>query len=195
MTTVTGVTAAHIAELTGPIPRVTSLPSTPDNGDQVLFVVDDGYAGILWHLIYNADSIADQKWEFVGGTDLIAEMAGYDSVFTESSTAWGEMTPRTISIPLDGDYDITVCADNFQSTVAGVTIFAGYAIGATEATDLDAAQANVVSANDGRFVSSTQRRGISGTPLDLTSKFKVDNDTAIISCTARRLIARPVRVG
>src|SRR4051812_22380129 len=54
--------------------RVTSLPVSPVDGQEVYYVAD-ATNGVLWHLRYNAASASAYKWEFVGGSPLESSSA------------------------------------------------------------------------------------------------------------------------
>jgi len=79
-------------------PKVTELPVSPTDGDEVYFVVEDG----LWHLRYEAST---ERWNFLGGSQLwnrqpnlvIDEGSPYD--------VWKDVdNPPALTIPLFGEY-------------------------------------------------------------------------------------------
>lgn len=93
--------------------RVTTLPSSPSDGQEVYYVASAA-DGVLWHLKYNAGSASAYKWEFLGGPPTKRERAdgGY-----RNASSWGELTTgvgEAITLPLAGDYDI-----EFGANVSG----------------------------------------------------------------------------
>lgn len=85
--------------------RVTSLPSSPYDGQEVYYVADAAN-GILWHLRYNASSSSAYKWEFVGGSELRTSSSTSVAL---NSAPFIELTPLiSIILPLAGDYQLGV---------------------------------------------------------------------------------------
>jgi hypothetical protein len=83
------------------IPRVTSLPPDPVDGQEVIYVASAA-DGVLWHLKYNAGSASAYKWEFVGGGELASGPLGD---ITTASTGYVALTSGpSIVLPLAGDY-------------------------------------------------------------------------------------------
>src|SRR4051812_173693 len=61
---------------TGPAPvvsRVTSLPASPTDGQEVYWQVDAGPPTVVWHMRRNA---ALAKWEFLGGPPIAYRQEG-----------------------------------------------------------------------------------------------------------------------
>ena len=82
--------------------RVTSLPGSPFDGQEVFYAADAAN-GVLWHLRYRAAASGSYKWEFVGGPPMNAV------VLADEGTASGSLTDLTtngpsITMPLAGDY-------------------------------------------------------------------------------------------
>lgn len=84
---------------------VTSLPSSPVDGQTVVYAAD-ATNGVMWTLRYRAASSSSYKWEFVGGTS----MATYGATTSRSttSTTYTALTGEAIevTVPLAGDYRI-----------------------------------------------------------------------------------------
>lgn len=88
-----------------PAPTVTSLPASPVDGDEVVYVAN-ATNGVSWRLRYRAASASSYKWEFVGGAELRSEGVG--------GTTWGTWnntnslnhvnTNVSLTVPLAGDY-------------------------------------------------------------------------------------------
>jgi hypothetical protein len=85
------------------IPYVTTLPSTPADGQEVYYGAD-ATNGRIWHLRYRAASASSYKWEFIGGSPL--------DTFTSASATKGAGTTfaalsdslPTLTIPRAGEY-------------------------------------------------------------------------------------------
>jgi hypothetical protein len=86
-------------------PRVTTLPSSPSDGQEVYYVASAAN-GVLWHLKYNAASASAYKWEFVGGS----RWGSQDStVVALNNASMIELSPNiSITLPLAGDYELGV---------------------------------------------------------------------------------------
>jgi hypothetical protein len=90
----------------------------------------DATNGVTWAFRYNAGSASSYKWEFVGGSDLVATITGNES--TTTVTTWvdlGTIGPRVV-VPRAGDYDFIAGTQASHSLSAGGIQF-GLAIGAT----------------------------------------------------------------
>ena len=57
----------------GPPTVVTSMPTTPYEGQEVYYVAD-ATNGVMWRFRYRGASPSPYKWEFVGGSDILTEM-------------------------------------------------------------------------------------------------------------------------
>ena len=130
----TGGAAANMVDIQGPFvdlatwlntdlqPRVaaavpsfvTSLPVGATDGQEIYYQADAAN-GIIWHLRYNAGSASAYKWEFVGGSELSSEVITQET--TTSSVYVALTTPGpSITLPLAGDYDVTI---GTYATVSG----------------------------------------------------------------------------
>lgn len=115
-----------------PIAVVTTLPATPGDGDEVYFLTPASGdtqpfdAGVLWHLRYRAGSPSTYKWDCLGGGSLAWN--GGAGVNFSVANAWTQADPAAqLTLPLPGDYEVSVQAQG-QSTVAGVIALGlGYA--------------------------------------------------------------------
>jgi hypothetical protein len=85
------------------VPLVTSLLSSPIDGQEVYFLADAA-KGLVWHLRYRAASGSAYKWEAIGPVPSMAGPAGSSTITT---TAAVEMTsgPR-VTFPLAGEYEV-----------------------------------------------------------------------------------------
>jgi hypothetical protein len=94
----TGLVAASKSQ----VDRGTSMPATPSDGDEFVYVVSSA-AGTCWRLKYNSGSSSAYKWEFVGGAGIVS------SSITQTFNADG--TPPVLgayqTLPRGGDYRVT----------------------------------------------------------------------------------------
>lgn len=99
---------------------VTALPPNPKNG-QVVYFLADATNGIVWTLKYRANSASAYKWEFVGGPRLYSKIGDKDTSRTTTSLTYVALgdTP-SITVPLAGDYYITLEAILYPTTTAWV---------------------------------------------------------------------------
>ncbi len=101
-----------------PTPTVTSLPSSPADGQRVYYVADPAQ-GTTWHLRYRAASTSSYKWEFVGGTGLYSASTGVVALTGGVPTATG----ASVTTLLAGTYDIQVRAQVFDGAVNDKTLY------------------------------------------------------------------------
>lgn len=172
-----------------PTYTTTSLPSSPADGDEIFFAAD-ATNGVIWHLRYRSGASGSYKWEFVGGPPLISEVATSEST---TSTTYANLTTTgpTVTLPLAGDYIVDVNAAATHSLTTGHAYFS-YAIGASAASDTDAAFIHVAVATG---ISAMYRQHLKTglTAVALTSKYKTNSGT--LTLEKRCLSVRPVRVG
>lgn len=167
-------------------PRVTSLPVSPVDGQEVYFVADA--IGALWHLRYNAGSAAAYKWEFVGGASLQAATTVSATVTTTTAEAPDNL-PR-ITTPLAGDWAFSFTAQGSHPTAGGYYGVAAFC-GATNLTPLYAVS---YVGNNGAAVALTDYRFNAITAGSVCGlKFLTSAATATI--TMRAIALRPIRVG
>jgi hypothetical protein len=95
-----------------PPTRVTSLPASPFDGQEVYLVADAGPPVVLWHMRRNA---ALAKWEFMGGPPIAyrqeGEFAGYITFPTAGNAlavnGAGKLLAWAITPPVDVWADVT----------------------------------------------------------------------------------------
>lgn len=91
------------AQLTTPIiSYVTALPSSPVDGQEVYYRVADG---VVWHLRYKAAITDAYKWEYLGGSAMMA-FSGPSVSPTVASTYQDSATVVQLTVPLSGIYDM-----------------------------------------------------------------------------------------
>jgi hypothetical protein len=113
----------------------TSLPVSPVDGQEFVLVDSLTAPTFAWRFRYIAAK-ATNKWLFIGGAPLIAQVDTSDSF---SSTSYANPSPNpgpSIAVPVAGDYIVGI---GFNSTgvASGPIIYMSYDIGATPASDDD----------------------------------------------------------
>lgn len=105
--------------VTGP-PLVTSLPSTPYDGQEVYYLAS-ATDGVAWHLRYRAATAGAYRWSFVGG----AELAVYNDTTAGPlpDSQWVDLATGAITAPLAGRYTIRWGA--YLSLTVGALSMAG----------------------------------------------------------------------
>lgn len=171
-------------------PFVTDLPDSPADGDEIRFLADADN-GVVWQLRYRADAPSVYRWEFIGGPPLYAEVQASEGTASAAYAALATAGP-SVTLPLVGDYDVSLGAQASNST-AGAVAHMSYDIGGTGAVDADGPRSTSSGAGADIAIAYTRRKtGL--TAVALTAKYKqVAGGTATF---ARRFIsATPVRVG
>jgi len=133
--------AAYASGFLGP-PLVTVLPANPVDGQECYFLADDPN-GVVWHLRYRAASSSAYKWEYIGGSSLMARVDADETV-----TAGGYNDPTTpgpqITLPLAGDYVYTFAATTYISgQTAATTAIVALSVGGLAPVAPDFAQSGM----------------------------------------------------
>lgn len=82
---------------------VTSLPSSPYDGQEVHYAAD-ATNGVIWRLRYRSGSSSSFKWEYVGGSPLRASISAAVNT-SGTGGAYGSLaTQLRIQTPLPGEY-------------------------------------------------------------------------------------------
>jgi hypothetical protein len=109
------------------VPLVTVLPATAVEGDEVYFDANPGQ-GVIWHLRYDASIGDGNKWEFLGGPPIQADVVAPS---TTNSTTYADLAAGpgpSVVAPLKGVYNIDHGAQlSTSSSVAGNTAYQAYA--------------------------------------------------------------------
>lgn len=182
-------TGAALTDVSNAAAYVTSLPSSPYDGQTVVYAAD-ATNGVMWTLRYRAASSSSYKWEVVGGTVLSSEVTTYHST---SSTTFTDLTTSgpSVTLPLAGDYIVSIGMLAYSDTTAGYYVMS-YAIGGTAAAAADQAVLENTLVGRAYPVSRTMRKtGLSA--VTLTSKYRTSAGT--LNCSNRYLSAMPIRVG
>lgn len=120
------------------VPRVTSLPLSPFDGQEVDFVADAS-DGVVWRLRYRSGSPSAQKWECIGGSPLRVAAAGpFPRVAAVDGT-----DILSLAVPLAGVYDVTAGGTH------RVNGSSGSSVGAIQSAYLDLKQGGSLVANGG----------------------------------------------
>jgi hypothetical protein len=174
---------------------VTSLPASPVNG-QECFYLADATNGVVWHLKYRSASASAYKWECVGGGAMQAEITTLE--IRSTTGAFGDMATigPSVTVPLAGDYDITVEAWVETAPVAGtfgeIAPQIGAAVPAASGPDVafaGASSAQVTETQTGR----TLRRTVATPATVVKITYLASSTTTRFG--NRHLEIRPVRVG
>lgn len=171
------------------IPMVTSLPSSADNGDEIV-LTDSLSAGTYhWHLRYVA-ARSTNKWVFVGGSPAITSTTASEGT---SSTAYTALTTAgpSFTIPVAGDYLVEIVAQVTQSSAAGAA-YMSYAIGATAAADTEAAVVTQSSTYIGTITSKKNHSALAASTA-LVAKYRMSGGTGTFA--RRRMLVTPIALG
>lgn len=96
------IQASQLIVQTPNAPLVTSLPSNAIDGQEVRYLADNTN-GIIWNFRYRAGSSSAYKWEFIGGTPMVANQGTGGQ--TSSNNYQTSNIPQ-ITVPLAGDYSV-----------------------------------------------------------------------------------------
>lgn len=175
----------------GALARVTTLPASPVDGQEILFVVDSTN-GIVWHLKYNGGSASAYKWEFIGGGCLYSYVDGNNTISSRSYAANGG---PSLTLPLAGDYEISYGARAIADAGAG-----GHSVQAAPAFN-----GVVEDSNDGidsysagstsEAMNTTRTRIKTGRPAGCSVVEYSQSDVGNAGLSSRWLRAVPRRVG
>ena len=103
-------------------PTVTSLPSSPVDGDEIVYTAN-GTLGIRWHFKYRSASASSYKWEFVGGAPIRAETdSGTWTAWTAYASNTHVSTGTQITVPLAGDYQCTGEVHSWCSSLSSILL-------------------------------------------------------------------------
>lgn len=168
-----------------------ALPGSPADGDEFILVDSTSAPTWSWHLRYVAAK-ASNKWIFIGGVPLYAEVTTSETHSTVGSYAALTTPGPSITIPVAGDYFVTPGASLATTGAGGTIIYMSYDIGGTGAVDADAITATQGSGSSAQPSSARVRRK-SLTAVTLTAKYK----TSATNVTAynRWLQVTPIAIG
>lgn len=171
------------------IESVASIPREPLDGDEIFYLAD-ATNGVTWRFRYRAGSSSTYKWEFIGGPPLWELLATSEST-TSTSYANLATTGPDLTVPLAGDYDITIGA-TFSSTVSEIAIMS-YAIGGAAAADSDSMRMGTGGGDQNSNTRTVRETGISASTA-ITAKYKSFGG-ASVTFFDRWMSITPVRIG
>src|SRR5262245_14701541 len=153
----------------GSPPLVTALPATAVDGQEVILVDSLTAPTYNWRFRYVAAK-ATNKWVFVGGPPLYAEVATPETLGTINTYLDLATVGPTVTVPVVGDYIVDI--REAHSAPGASTVNVSYSIGATAANDVDAIiTGNIVNAT---YSQSRSRRKNALPAGALTMKYKTD---------------------
>ncbi|HVE80908.1 MAG TPA: hypothetical protein VNA68_02080 [Candidatus Dormibacteraeota bacterium] len=176
------------------VPKVTSLPANPSDGDEVYYTAEAS-TGTIWHLRYNAGSSSAYKWEYLGGSAALNSPTLGDAGLTSSSgTSYSDLFSGTAyTLPLAGDYWVKWHI-NFVGGCGGIA-FLGLKVGATEANDNEAIRWENTCGDQQIGNSNVGRKKISGAAASTVLQPRVRVTAGSINWRNYALEIVPVRVG
>ena len=104
------------------IPYGSSLPASPYDGQEAVLVDSVTNPTYQWRFRYNAGSTSAYKWEFVGGTDVVA---GGGAFASNAASAW-QGGPTIFTLPRAGDYKLFVQSRATNSSGVAAQANLGY---------------------------------------------------------------------
>jgi hypothetical protein len=110
----------------------TSLPASPVSGQEFTLVDSVASPTYRWSFMYNGSSASAYKWEFIGGSDLVAVVNTSEGTATNSPTDLATVGP-SITVPRAGDYNVlfgcTATNNTGNNAVCRITPSSGSVIG------------------------------------------------------------------
>jgi len=88
---------------TQPVQVVTTLPTNPVNGQEVVLVDSAGVGYYIWRFVYSTFVTGNYKWIFVGGTAWSTESSSNTNI--NAASTWQKLSD-TFPIPRNGWYSL-----------------------------------------------------------------------------------------
>lgn len=171
--------------------RGTSLPGSPSDGDLFMLVDSTTNATYQWLFRYEGGSSNTDKWEFIGGSPLYAEITPPENTASTTYTALTSAGP-SITIPRAGVYVIEQGFDLGATTASGIALMS-YDIGGTGAVDADSVRnSNFGSSPTNGSAMRRRQKTITAASTNLVSKYRATAGT--MTFENRWLSAIPIRV-
>lgn len=194
------VTTAKLATGATSATYVTSLPSSPVDGQEIYFAANAA-DGVIWHLRYRSGASGNYKWDFVGGSPLASAVNTTARTIT-NQTAYGYIHASdrlSLSLPtgIAGDFDITLSANVLVTNASGIlpAVYLSYTTNSAADNASDSwSIKQVVADNGGGTCSFTYRHTSLAAAATIREQGKTDGNYSG-SFSNRQLIIRPVRVG
>lgn len=174
-------------------PLVTTLPTTPVDGQECNLLVD-ATNGIVWHLVYRAAEAGPYKWYFTGGEPLFGEDAS--SMTPGAGNNLTTNTTPAVTVPNAGDYLVEHGAQvGNLGGAADATVC--YLRRMSDNLDYVAQlQFNSPAGASASYAASVARgRRINGVTAGSTFVQRCTNVNGVASVQMRWLLARPYRIG
>ena len=171
---------------------VTALPSAPTDGDEITFMDSLTAPTYAWRLRY-VSAKSSNKWQFVGGSPATDAVTAAESI---TSATFGNLTTTgpSITLPVAGDYLVTITTEVYGNVNNVWLVEMSYAIGGTAATTSDAASF-WPEGGTGRIKSITRTQLKQGlTAVTLTAKYRADGVNGTVF-QKRFMSVTPVAVG
>jgi hypothetical protein len=206
------VTSAKLATGVGAASFVTTLPSSPTDGQEVFYqstIAGTGggatdtmaTTGAVWHLRWNASAAGSYKWQMVGGSEIGVQSTTSPTNIT-STTPVSLSTDPVLTLPNAGDYWLEVFSNGAGVSVALKSGFLsiGFTGGMTETATVSGA-ATLGSATATTSIASISARyvkTITGASTVLTMKAWVDSGATLfpnnVSTFPYGIRAIPIRI-
>lgn len=181
------VTTAKLAKGATSATYVTSLPSSPVDGQEIYYAAD-ATNGVIWHLRYRAASSSSYKWEFVGGSPIERTAAGQN--LPNNTSEWIDATtvgPK-YDVALAGDYLVHAQANGYASSGP-----LGLSVGVAKGANIPVVGQYAEAAGAYAYVSVTAFGVVTGATTDIRMRYNQSAPNSYIS--GRRMLITPVRVG
>ena len=144
---------------------VTSLPSSPQDEDEVVYEADAS-EGVYWHLKFDA---SESHWGLVGGGWLEAVVETAESTASAGYTDLATVGP-SLTVPEDGTYDVEINS-RIDGSVNNWSGAMSYDVGASAADDTDSAEEGGPATAIGSGHSIRRQASMSASDV-FTSKYK-----------------------
>lgn len=131
------IQASQLIVQTPNAPLVTSLPSNAIDGQEVRYLADNTN-GVVWNLRYRAGSSSSYKWEFIGGAPLynLVSPTSFESTTSGSYVDLATVGP-SLTVPLAGDYDVSIGGGYMQMSTTAAFAWMSYSIAGAAPSDYD----------------------------------------------------------
>lgn len=194
----TGVAPPAAAVAPGNAPVVLALPVTPFDGQEVILTDSLTVPTWFWRCKYIASITDAYKWLVLSGVSIFAEV-GVGVVESTTAVAYTVLTTPgpSIQLPRPGIFDVALGFRSEKPSGNGTPELMSYDIGATPASDLDAAAATngtlVVSGTQVQSSNARTRRKTFAAASALVAKYRGAN-TEVAGFSTRWMSVAPVRI-
>jgi hypothetical protein len=178
-------------------PLVTSLPTSPGDGEVVDYLAD-ATNGVVWRFRYRAiASVTSYKtgtgsWEFVGGGPL----RSWDNNNYSVTLGTGFYQPASasvyVTVPLIGDYEASF-GNWFQGPAGSADVWTAVRVGSATAVDANGVDMYVAAGNIYASLARTVFVSVTTAPAALSLEHRCAQGN--INVNRRFIAVRPVRVG